>query len=106
EIESVLARPLPALTAQTKHYVGTLRRELARIRRTGYAVMMGEYRELTGGIAAPVFDAQGVVVAALCVILPSARMTPDRIPTLVGHVVTGAANVTHALAGPASPGDR
>ena len=49
-------------------------RELDRVRVRGYARTLGTFRADVGGIAAPIFDAGGGVVAALCVSSPRYRI--------------------------------
>jgi DNA-binding IclR family transcriptional regulator len=53
-----------------------LRRAVAKIRDQGYAVTLGEATEGVVGIAAPVFDASGQVVAAIVLAAPMARAEP------------------------------
>jgi DNA-binding IclR family transcriptional regulator len=50
--------------------------ELAEIRDQGYAVSVGELNPLAAAIAATVFDARGVVMAAVSVVGPVARFSP------------------------------
>jgi len=51
-----------------------LLRELARIRARGYAQTLGTFRSDVGGVAAPIFSADGKVIAALCVSSPRYRI--------------------------------
>jgi len=51
----------------------SLRRIVAEVREQGYAVTFGEATEGVVGIAAPVFDAGGEVVAAIMMAAPQAR---------------------------------
>lgn len=73
------ALPLPAgeLESWTRHSVSSvsqLQRQLASIRRVGYAVTRGELEIGLDAVAVPVHGADGDVVAALGVSGPSARM--------------------------------
>ncbi|GAA5234336.1 IclR family transcriptional regulator [Verticiella sediminum] len=52
-----------------------LEAELRRVRQQGYAVNRGEWRASVCGLAAPVFDARGEVVAALGISGPADRLT-------------------------------
>jgi DNA-binding IclR family transcriptional regulator len=63
----VLARPLERHTARTFTDPKRLARELARIRRQGFAEDRGEYSPSIHAIAAPIRDRGGTVVAALSV---------------------------------------
>lgn len=61
-------------------------REMERVRHQGYAVNRGEWRETVWGIAAPIRDSVGTVVAALGISGPSSRFKPARIKSLAALV--------------------
>jgi IclR family acetate operon transcriptional repressor len=63
--ERALAGPLPRFTPRTIVHPDVLRAELARIREQGYAMAEEEREPELNAIAAPVYGAQGQVVAAL-----------------------------------------
>jgi DNA-binding IclR family transcriptional regulator len=56
---------------------GTLKKHLAEIKRAGLSVTRDELSEGSAGLAAPVFDRDGHVVAALVVGGPSVRLAPN-----------------------------
>jgi DNA-binding IclR family transcriptional regulator len=68
-IDRVLAGPLPALASGTITDPAALRRKLAEVRRTGYAVAPASIEEVSTGIAVPV-KAGRATIAALGVVLP------------------------------------
>jgi len=67
--ESVLARPLVALSPETITDAAALRRTLAEVRRDGWVIAPGSIEAVSTGVAVPVRD-RGSVVAALSVVLP------------------------------------
>ena len=72
---------------------------------SGYAVTHGEPELGASGVAAPVHDGEGRVVAALALGGPSARFTPERVKELIAEVVAAAQSLslldlTHLGAGP------
>jgi DNA-binding IclR family transcriptional regulator len=67
-----------------------LAREFEQIRKRGYAVNRGEWEDDVAALAAPIFDAQGAVVASVGVILPHNRLTAAKALQL-GMLVTRAA---------------
>lgn len=75
--ERVLAGPLPALAPETTTDAAALRRVLAGIRRSGFVVAPGSVEAVSTGVAVPVRDETGEVVAALSVVLP--RETPPEV---------------------------
>ena len=89
-IASLLAGKLKAYTRRTVTDPAELRGELQRIRKRGYAINRGEWREDIGGIAAPVFDHAGAVVGALGVTMPLDRF-PKEIASPASDAVTRAA---------------
>lgn len=60
EIDEYLSQPLEKLTPLTITNPKTLRRELAEIRRLGFAVSMGERLEGAGSVAAPILGYEGI----------------------------------------------
>jgi IclR family KDG regulon transcriptional repressor len=74
-------------------------REMERVRQQGYAVNRGEWRESVGGVAAPVRDPGGRVVAAVGVSGPIDRLRPSGFKALSIDVIRAAAGVSAALAG-------
>jgi len=68
--ERVLQERLTAVSAETVTDAAALRRLLADIRRTERVVAPGSIETLATGVAVPVRDADGDVIAALSVVLP------------------------------------
>ena len=80
--DRILRRPLTSYTANTISDPKTLRAVLAEIRRTGVAVCPGFIHDDALGIAVPLKDSAGGVVAALSVIVPCADNPMAHIPAL------------------------
>jgi IclR family transcriptional regulator, KDG regulon repressor len=82
--EALLGRaPLRPLTRRTITSATRLRRELASVRRRGFAVDREECEEGAYCLAVPVQDAQGRIEAALSVSGPTVRLGDHRIPELI-----------------------
>jgi len=81
--ERVLARPLERYTAATITSPQRLRATLDQVRRQGYALLAGHVHEDAAGIAVPVRDGLGQVVAALSVILPNDEGAVAAVPALL-----------------------
>jgi DNA-binding IclR family transcriptional regulator len=103
EIEEALRGPLPAPSPQSVTRPAELGALLDQVRRDGYAVNHGGYREGVGGVAAPVRDYTGGVVASVGLCLPEQRFGPDRFGALRDWTVAAAAAISAALGGPAVP---
>ncbi|MCW2945268.1 MAG: transcriptional regulator, IclR family [Actinoallomurus sp.] len=102
EIEGVLSGPLPAYTEDSVTDPDALSALLASVRAEGYAVNHGSYREGVGGLAAPIRDHTGRVVASVGICLPEQRFGPDRFEALRDRTVDAAVAVSRAMGGPAS----
>ena len=94
------ARPLAALTPKTITDPGELRRNLAGVRREGFAEAIDELETGLAAIAAPVRGAGGEVVAALSISGPTIRMTPDRIAELKPILIEEANTLSRRLGNP------
>jgi IclR family transcriptional regulator, acetate operon repressor len=81
-------RHLDRYTAHTITTTAGLNEELAAVRRDGYAKAVAELEDGLVAVAAPVFDADGVCVAALSVSGPSYRMPPEQLDEL-GRLCAG-----------------
>ncbi|HXF81558.1 MAG TPA: IclR family transcriptional regulator [bacterium] len=104
-IEQIVRRGLPRLTPLTIVDPDALRRDLAAIRAQGYSVTFGESHQGVHGVAAPIRDHTGGVVASLSVLGPAARIPRSRVPALVPQVVAAARDISRDLGyvGPAAP---
>ncbi len=91
EIEEALNQPgvgpLSQLPAPSKD---EMRKELARIRRQGYALYLNSEIDLAG-IAAPVYDMSGEVMGSVGISLPKSRL-PARSVKPMAETVLGAAH--------------
>lgn len=97
--ERVFDGPLQRYTPDTPSTAARLRAVLAEVRRQGYAYCPGYVHLDALGIAAPVRDARGDVVAALAVIVPNEAGASSVVPV----VRTAARGVSRALGAPDAP---
>lgn len=98
-----IARPgLPARTERTITGLEALLEELARVRRRGFATALSEWIEGTNGVAVPVADARGRVIASIAVWGPAFRVTVGRVAEIVTSAREAAAAITVRLGGAAA----
>jgi len=71
--------------------------ELEQIRARGYATSAEEYKAGGFGIAAPIRDASGAVVAAITMGMAKAIVDETRVDHLITQVVNAAAEISRAL---------
>ncbi len=85
------------LTEKTIVDPQTLREELVKVRRQGYSVSNGEWILDASGIAAPIFDRNGAVVAALTISGPTQRFTDEIIAGYAGALLRVAGQISAGL---------
>lgn len=96
-VKQILDHPLERMTANTITNRKKLLDELQHIRDCGYAVSHGERFTDAIGLAAPIFDASGKVIAALNVAGPMMRFTDTEIEKYASKVIQLANQVSHSL---------
>ena len=74
-----------------------LRSEFKKILSQGYAVNRGDYRKEVSGIAAPVFDTQGKVIAAAGISGPTERFRTAVVKEWVPAVVRAGADISRMM---------
>ncbi len=82
EIDRVLSHPLARFTERTITRRTALKAELSRARRRGFATALGEIEPGLYAVAAPIWNREGRVVAAVSVSGPSYRLTPRNLAHL------------------------
>ena len=93
----LLAQRLNRFTPATRIDSTWIAADLQRIRTRGYLITSDEVVAGAVGIAAPVLDAAGSVIAVLHISSPSMRMRPPRPRNLLPHVVDAAVRLSQAL---------
>lgn len=89
--------PLAAITSHTITDPQAFRRELAETRRRGYATDLEESTPGLCCIAAPIFNSDGAVVAAISVSVPNVRFTAERQASLRALVLQSAERLSRTL---------
>jgi IclR family KDG regulon transcriptional repressor len=87
---------MPPLTSRTVQEVDRLLQNLAEIRLAGLAAEHEESTEGVGCVAAPVYDATGMV-AALSISVPVGRFPPEREAELTEQVRLAATRLSTSL---------
>ncbi|WP_026402425.1 IclR family transcriptional regulator [Actinomadura rifamycini] len=81
----------------TDHDLDTLRADLARVRRNGFALNEGRSERGVVAVGVPVTSPDGEAAAGLSISMPSARYEKHRLPTLVTTLRTAARSLEHDL---------
>jgi len=88
----------PAILAQAeggRHHGITA--SMQQVRRLGYAINRGEWRPGVNGLAAPIFDGAGAVIAAVGISGPDTRLRPTRLRDLAAAVCEAAEQLSTGL---------
>ena len=97
DLAESLTPPLARFTERTITDLARFPALLADIRQQGYATAAEELEAGLTAVAAPVRNAEGVVVASISASGPSFRIPADRIPVLAASVRRAAAEVSRRL---------
>ena len=89
--------PLPAYTPKTPTTLQDLKALIDQDRERGYGVSMGGYETGISTIAAPVFNEEGRVAAAISISVPSQRIEDEALAPLVERVRAAAVQMTDRL---------
>jgi len=84
QIERYLKQPLQRFTPTTLASPTALRRELRAVRRKGYAWTDGEFDPDIVGVAAPIYDNDGHILASVCLFGPAFRWPREE---QAGHLI-------------------
>jgi DNA-binding IclR family transcriptional regulator len=95
-----LGSALPRFTSRTIGSTAALAREFSRIREVGYAINRGEWRDGVCGLAAPIRDGSGTVIAAIGISGPADRLKARRLKDLAPSVVEAAWTISRSLGAP------
>jgi len=91
------AGSLKRFTPQTITTIEDLLRELAHIRRVGYAYDEEELHPGVRCLAAPIRDHRGRISASFGLSMPATRLTREHMPELGEHVVLASASISSQL---------
>jgi DNA-binding IclR family transcriptional regulator len=95
ELESTIQeKGLARYTGATITSSSRLRTALTEIRQRGYAVSDAEHDEMVRGVAAPIRDHDGAVIASLSALGLVSRITPERVAQVAAQVVKAADEIS------------
>lgn len=98
EIDQYLASPqLIRLTDTTINDPPRLRAEIQQIRQQGFAVSLGEVHSWGVGVAGPIYDHTGQVLASLNIAMPRVRYDPGTLPDLIAATTEATQHVSAEL---------
>jgi DNA-binding IclR family transcriptional regulator len=103
-IEDVVSGGLAKLTGHTHVSAAAVRRELASVRESGYALEREEALLGEGGVAAPIFDRRTEAIGAVGAAGPRERLLRrNRLPDVTAAVLEAARGISRDLGAPRWP---
>lgn len=105
--EAALAEASRHLVAHTAHTIvepARFLREMQQVRQQGCAFNRGEWREGVWGVAAPILDARGAVIAAIGISGPAERLRRRNLRECAQDVQAAALDIAQQLGGGGSAG--
>jgi IclR family KDG regulon transcriptional repressor len=97
ELDAILSRPLARYTEKTITSPEELNDHLQLIRRQGYASDDEEFEVGISAVAAPIFNQEGAIVAAMSMPSPTSRVTKDRTSEIVESLKEATQAISHRL---------
>ena len=97
ELDDILSRPLQKYTDRTMNSPTLIKEQLQMIRQQGFATDQEELETGVHAIAAPIFNRQGMLIAALSVPSPVSRMTPERNREIANSLLEASRAISHHL---------
>jgi DNA-binding IclR family transcriptional regulator len=97
DVRARLDSELKSFTANTVVKIGELQNQLATVRERGWASVAEELEVGLNAVAAPVYDADGQVVAALSVSGPSYRLGADQFEEIAKQAIAAADSISRRL---------
>lgn len=96
-VVAAVAGRIEPCTPTTIAGAAALHREMELVRKRGFATNVGEFRANVAGIAAPVRNGRGEVVAAVGIAGPLDRLRPRKIRALAPAVINIATHISEAM---------
>jgi IclR family transcriptional regulator, KDG regulon repressor len=97
ELDVILGMTLPSFTRNTITSAEALRQQLETIHQQGYAVDDEELETGIRAVAAPIFNREGKMIAAISVPSPTSRLKMERIPEIAEALKEATQAVSHRM---------
>jgi len=94
----MLSSPIEPCTEKTITDPDTMRLELSKIRKQGYAMEDEEFQMGLFCISAPIRGYKGRVIAAISTTIPKYRLETENIPDITKDLIETANNISDELA--------
>jgi IclR family KDG regulon transcriptional repressor len=97
EIERVIQNGLKSHTKTTISNPDQLKKELAKIRKDGYAISDEEYREGFNSIAVPIYDFRSQVIAAISIVFSKDLLPSSKVKHIINEMIISSQLISEQL---------
>ncbi|MCG5253344.1 IclR family transcriptional regulator [Brevibacillus agri] len=97
ELNYYLEQPLERITPNTITDPERLRQEIEKVKKLGYAIVLGELDVNENGISAPIFDKRNALVAFISVCGPNFRFTEEKVLACTEQLFAAARDIADHL---------
>jgi DNA-binding IclR family transcriptional regulator len=97
ELDDFLGKPLVTYTEKTVISPDEIRGQIDQFRKQRYSEDCEEFEPGICAVSAPIYDAEGAMIAAMSIPYPSSRVTPDRVQEMVGALIEAAQLVSRRM---------
>ncbi len=87
EIETIINDGLKPITPFTNVEPENLKKDIKDIRKKGYCLTIGEFNEDVTGLAVPLFNKDGNIIASLTIAGPTYRISEEKIQHFLPHLM-------------------
>jgi DNA-binding IclR family transcriptional regulator len=94
---AILSKPLKTYTDRTITFPDDLLKQLNGIQKMGYALDFEELEVGVCAVAAPIYNRNGTMVAAISTPIPVSRMTPERMQAIAAALKKAAQEISRRL---------
>lgn len=84
-------------TPRTMTEIDDIQKELVAIRRNGYGINNGEFEDDISAVAAPIFNQNGLIVAAFTIVGPSERFQGEHLKNLIKILLPTASAISNLM---------
>lgn len=103
-VQSILNKPtLEKFTSKTIINPAKLKKELALVKKKGYAINRGETEPEVAAIAAPIFNYENKVESALAIVGPIQRFSEERETAILENLFKASSKISTLLGAPPRP---
>ena len=97
ELNDILSKPLVRYTNKTLTSPDEIRQQLEQIRQQGFGMDDEEFEAGISAVAAPIYNHEGTMIAAMSIPGPTSRMTDEIVPEIVRGLLEAAQAVSRHM---------